>query len=68
MPIDDPINFHIVIASFTMLGAAVHIGGHAVHMYLIRSSATMQTDPLGLWQLTAQEKMSGMTLLQQVLA
>ena len=35
-------------------------------MYLIRSSATIQTDPLELWKLSAEEKMSGMTLLQQV--
>ncbi|CAJ1446029.1 unnamed protein product, partial [Effrenium voratum] len=67
VPIDDPINFHIVIASFTMLGAFVHIAGHCVHMYLIRTAPLIQLDPLQLWDLTPQEKMSGMTLWQQVL-
>ncbi|CAK9044513.1 Protein DD3-3 [Durusdinium trenchii] len=67
VPIDDPINFHIVIASFTMISSAIHIAGHCVHMYLIRSSPTIQSDPFQLWNLSSEEKMSGMTLWQQVL-
>lgn len=67
VPIDDPINFHIVIASFTMISAAIHIAGHCVHMWLIRESATIQLDPFQLWDLSPEEKMSGMTLWQQAL-
>ena len=67
VPIDDPINFHIVIASFTMLSAAIHIAGHCFHMWLIKTSPVMQLDPLHLWKLTAEEQASGMTLLQQLL-
>ena len=67
VPIDDPINFHIVIAMFTMIASAIHIGGHCVHMYLIRSSPIIQADPFGLWSLSSEEKTSGMTLWQQIL-
>eukprot|EP00913_Durusdinium_trenchii_P027136 g25463.t1 len=49
-----------------MLGAAIHIAGHCVHAYLIRQSPIIQPDPLELWKLSAEEKMSGMTFLQQV--
>ncbi|CAJ1433321.1 unnamed protein product [Effrenium voratum] len=67
VPIDDPINFHIVIASFTMMGAFIHICGHVVHMYLIRTAPLIQLDPLQLWDLTPQEQVSGMSLWRQVL-
>ncbi len=89
----DPINFHIIIASFTMIAAAIHIAGHCVtlaarfaifelpvpplcgecqvfrwlqvHAYIIRSSPTIQLDPLELWKLTPEEKTSGMTFFHQ---
>ncbi|OLP88326.1 Protein DD3-3 [Symbiodinium microadriaticum] len=67
IPIDDPIAFHVVIASYTMLSAAIHIAGHCVHIYLIKTAPTIQLDPLELWNLSAEEKASGMTLLQQLL-
>ena len=67
IPIDDPIAFHVVIASYTMLSAAIHIAGHCVHIYLIKTAPTIQLDPLELWKLSAEEKASGMTLLQQLL-
>lgn len=66
VPIDDPINFHIVIASFTMIASAIHIAGHCVHAYIIRTSPTIQSDPFDLWKLTSEEKASGMTLFHQV--
>ncbi|CAE7207366.1 DD3-3 [Symbiodinium sp. CCMP2456] len=51
----DPINFHIVIAGFTFLGAAIHIGAHCVHAYSIKVAPLMQLDPLHLWKLSAEE-------------
>eukprot|EP00435_Cladocopium_sp_Y103_P061576 s587_g23.t1 len=66
VPIDDPINFHIVIASFTMIASAIHIAGHCVHAYIIRTSPTIQSDPFDLWKLTSEEKASGMTLFHQI--
>ena len=65
VPIDDPINFHIVIAMFTMIAAAIHIAGHCVHAYLIRAAPTIQSDPFDLWKLTSEEKASGMTFFHQ---
>lgn len=65
VPIDDPIDFHIVIAKFTMLSAAIHIAGHCVHAYIVRSAPVIQLDPLELWKLTPEEKTSGMTFFHQ---
>eukprot|EP00439_Symbiodinium_sp_Y106_P034684 s1065_g4.t1 len=67
IPIDDPINFHIVIAGFTFLAAAIHIGAHCVHAYSIKVAPLMQLDPLHLWKLSAEEMTSGMTLFHQLL-
>jgi len=67
IPIDDPINFHIVIAGFTFLAAAIHIGAHCVHAYSIKMAPLMQLDPLHLWKLSAEEMTSGMTLFHQLL-
>lgn len=66
VPIDDPINFHVVIAMFTMIAAAIHIAGHCVHAYLIRAAPTIQSDPFDLWKLTSEEKASGMTFFHQI--
>jgi len=67
IPIDDPISFHVVIAGFTFLGAAIHIAAHCVHAYSIKIAPTIQLDPLQLWQLSGEEMTSGMTFFHQLL-
>ncbi len=66
MASQDPINFHMVIAGFTFLAALIHCVAHGVHIAVIGSSPRMQEDPLKLWQLTADEKTSGMSFWLQV--
>eukprot|EP00438_Fugacium_kawagutii_P014091 Skav231794 [mRNA] locus=scaffold734:99355:104163:+ [translate_table: standard] len=67
IPTDDPINFHMVIAGFTFLGAFIHIAAHCVHAYKIHIAPVMQSDPLQLWKLTPEETTSGMPIWLQAL-
>ncbi|CAJ1380662.1 unnamed protein product [Effrenium voratum] len=66
IPVDDPINFHITIAGFTFLGAAIHIAAHVVHALSIHNAPTIQRDPLDLMKLSKDEMTSGMSLWHQV--
>lgn len=66
IPTDDPINFHMVIAGFTFIGAFIHIIAHCVHIYEIQAAPKMQQDPLQLWKLTDGERASGMTFWLQL--
>lgn len=65
VPIDDPISFHVTVACFIVLGSMLHIAGHVVHMFSIRSAPVMQQDPLHLWKLSFDEQISGMTFFDQ---
>lgn len=67
IPIDDPIAFHIRVATFILAGTVVHVGAHMWHMTLIKTAPTIQHDPLGLWDLSEQELVSGATILEQFL-
>ncbi|CAK9080995.1 Protein DD3-3 [Durusdinium trenchii] len=67
IPTDDPINFHMVIAGFTFLGALIHIIAHSVHIYGIQAAPRIQRDPLQLWQMTGEEMTSGMSFWLQLI-
>jgi hypothetical protein len=66
MPIDDPIAFHITVAVFIGLGSVVHVVCHCVHIWTIASAPWIYYDPLEQWGLTSEERMSGMTYLEQI--
>jgi len=68
IPIDDPIAFHITVASFIVVGAVVHIAGHVVHMYAIHTAPFLQTDPLELWKLSFDEERAGMNVFHQFIS
>jgi hypothetical protein len=67
IPIDDPISFHIVVACFIMLGTIVHVASHVVHMEVVAAAPRLQQDPLELWQLTEEEKISGTGVGEQLI-
>ena len=59
IPLDDPISFHIAVATLVATNSFVHVCAHFVHMALIAGSPDFQTDPLVAWDLTAEEELSG---------
>ncbi|CAK9010619.1 unnamed protein product [Durusdinium trenchii] len=59
IPLDDPISFHIAVATLVAINSFIHICAHFIHMGQIASSPKFQSDPLEAWDLTSEELVSG---------
>lgn len=59
IPLDDPISFHIAVATLVAVNSFVHVCSHFVHMAQIAGSPNFQDDPLAAWALTPEEEISG---------
>ncbi|CAE7559256.1 DD3-3 [Symbiodinium sp. CCMP2456] len=68
MPLDDPISFHIAVATLIAVNSCIHVGSHVIHIAHIAGSPVLQSDPLEAWRLSEEERLSGSSVVELLLS
>ncbi|CAE7440041.1 RBOHE, partial [Symbiodinium necroappetens] len=68
MPLDDPISFHIAVATLIAVNSCIHVGSHVIHIAQIAGSPVLQSDPLEAWRLSEEERLSGSSVVELLLS